>query len=164
MEIPFVTRESRFKCKKLSIEQNSKLYFPFQSIVPIIAGHAPAGASLKQLFHYGQLIRSRRFCQYDHGMNRNLRIYDRATPPDYNLKNCTAKVAIIYADEDTLATTKDAKRLSKELPNVFEVHRVNDDTFNHVDFIWASDVKELVYDYITDWMKAAENRNISDVK
>lgn len=123
--------------------------------------HAPAGASMKQLYHYGQLIRSHRFCKYDYGMNRNLQIYGRTTPPDYDLQNCTAKVAIVYADKDTLSAVEDVLRLPNELPNVIRIHRVDDDTFNHVDFIWANDAKELVYDYITDWMKALENENMT---
>lgn len=114
--------------------------------------------------HYGQLIRSHRFCQYDHGKDRNLQIYGRPTPPEYNLKNCTAKVALVYADADTLAAAEDVKRLPKKLPNVIKLNRVNDDTFNHVDFIWARDAKELVYDSIIDWMREVENENNSEIK
>lgn len=117
---------------------------------------------MKQLFHYGQLIQSHRFRHYDYGLNRNLRIYKHAVPPDYNLNSCTAKVAIFYSDQDTTVAAEDIRRLPSELPNVVEIHRVNDDTFNHIDFVWASDAKELVYDYITDWMKSMENRNDID--
>lgn len=113
---------------------------------------------MKQLFHYGQLIRSHRFCQFDYGTQRNIKMYHRQTPPDYNLKNCTASVGIIYADHDTLAAAADIRRLPKELPNVVDIRRVDDDTFNHIDFVWATDAKELVYDYIIDWMKTEENR------
>lgn len=124
----------------------------------MVKGHVPAGASTKQLFHYGQLIRSHRFCQFDYGLENNLNIYNRSTPPDYKLENCVARVAIVYADQDTLATTEDVRRLSETLPNVMVVHRVNDDTFNHIDFIWGTDAKELVYDYVLDWMKMEEKR------
>lgn len=117
---------------------------------------------MRQLFHYGQLIRSHRFCQYDHGLHRNLHIYHRPTPPDYNLKNCTAKVAIVYADQDTTVAAEDIKRLPSELSNVVEIRRVDDDTFNHIDFVWATDAKELVYDYIIDWMKMMEHPDNSD--
>lgn len=113
---------------------------------------------MKQLFHYGQLIRSHRFCQFDYGLHRNLHIYNRPTPPDYNLKNCTAAVAIVYAEQDTTVAAEDIRRLPNELPNVVEIRRVDDDTFNHIDFIWASDAKELVYDYIIDTMKSIENQ------
>lgn len=65
-------------------------------------------------------------------------------------------VALIYADADTLAATADVLKLPHELPNVIAVHRVNDETFNHVDFIWATDAKTLVFDYIVDWMRQME--------
>lgn len=118
---------------------------------------------MKQLFHFGQLIRSHRFCQYDYGTQRNLKVYNRPMPPDYNLSNCTARVAIVYADHDTLSPAKDIRHLPHVLPNVLDIHRVDDDTFNHIDFIWATDAKELVYDYITEWMRLEEKRpNRSD--
>lgn len=131
-------------------------------MIPVLETHAPAGASMKQLLHYGQLIRSHRFGQYDYGLHRNLHIYKHAVPPDYNLKNCTSKVAILYADQDTTVAAEDIIRLPKELSNVIEIRRVDDDIFNHIDFVWASDAKELVYDYIIDWMKSMEDRNDND--
>ncbi|XP_031623181.1 lipase 1-like [Contarinia nasturtii] len=133
-----------------------------RTLIPMFQTHAPAGSSMKQLFHYGQLIRSHRFCQYDYGLQRNLRIYQHAVPPKYNLKNCTAKVAIIYSENDTTVAAEDIRSLSKVLPNLLEIRRVDDDTFNHIDFIWASDAKELVYDYIIGWMKSLDDRHDSD--
>lgn len=131
-------------------------------MIPLLETHAPAGASMKQLLHYGQLIRSHHFSQYDYGLHRNLHIYHHAVPPDYNLKHCTAKVAIIYAEQDTTVAAEDIIRLPKELSNVVEIHRVDDDIFNHIDFVWATDAKELVYDYIIEWMKSMEDRNDND--
>lgn len=85
-----------------------------------------------------------------------MNFYNRSTPPDYNLTACTARVAIIYADKDTLAAAEDVRRLPKKLPNVMVIQRVDNDTFNHIDFIWATDAKELVYDYIIEWMQIEE--------
>lgn len=64
---------------------------------------------------------------------------------------------LIYSDNDDLAVPEDVKRLSSELPNVLELRRVDDDTFNHLDFLWAVDAKKLVYDYVIDWMRKMEN-------
>lgn len=128
-------------------------------MIPMFQTHAPAGASMKQLFHYGQIIRDRRFCQFNYGTQRNLQIYKQPLPPSYNLKNCTAKVAIIYSENDTTVAAEDVRLLSKVLPNLLEIRRVDDDIFNHIDFIWASDAKELVYDYIIGWLTLTENRH-----
>lgn len=133
-------------------------------MIPVIETHAPADASMKQLFHFGHLIRYKRFCQYDFGAYRNQQIYGRRTPPNYNLKKCTVPVAIIYSERDTLAAADDVRLLPNALPNVVEIRRVDDDIFNHIDFIWASDAKELVYDYIIDWMKSMEMENSIELK
>lgn len=133
----------------------------------MIATHAPAGASMKQLIHFGQLVGNPRFPQYDYGVKGNLFTYNRSAPPQYNLKNCTVPVAIIYSDKDTLTFTRDILRLPHELPNVIEMRRVEDDTFNHIDFVWAKDAKEIVYDHIVDLMKMEDEgrrKNNSDVK
>lgn len=104
------------------------------------------------------MVGSPRFCQFDYGVKRNLIIYNRSAPPEYNLKNCTARVAIFYSDHDTLTAPRDIRRLPNELPNLYTVKRVEDDTFNHIDFVWAVDAKELVYDYIIGWLKVEEER------
>lgn len=117
---------------------------------------------MKQLYHFGQLIRGHRFAQYDYGKSRNLQIYQRETPPEYDLKRCTTRVGIMYADADTLAYPIDVKRLPDELPNVVEIRRVENESFNHIDFLWARDAKEFVYRHIVDWMRAEEKRRIQD--
>lgn len=124
--------------------------------MPILSAHAPAGASLRQLYHFGQLIKNDRFCQYDYGIYQNLNVYGRETPPDYNLSNCTTKIALIYSDGDVLVPAEDVLRLSKLLPNLMAVHRVSDNTFGHMDFMWSAEATELVYDHIFEWLKAAE--------
>lgn len=88
---------------------------------------------------------------------QNLQKYGNATPPDYLLENCKVPVALFYSDQDKLADSVDVIRLFKELPNVFSNWRVRDKTFNHIDFVWAMDAKELVYDYILEYMQYFEN-------
>lgn len=121
--------------------------------------YIPAGASFKSLLHYWQLVLVPQFRQYNYGIEENLKIYNQLAPPDYNLGNCIAPVAIIYSDHDTLASAKDVLHLSNELPNLVIIKRVDDDSFNHLDFVWAMDAKELIYDYIVEWMKLQEEED-----
>lgn len=137
--------------------------FVKQTIIPLLRAHLPAGSSLKQFYHYGQLVRSHRFCQYDFGERVNRKVYHQPTPPDYNLKKCTVPVGIFYADADSLAAAQDVIKLPYELPNVIEMRRVNDDTFNHVDFLLATDAKSLVYDYIFDVMRKIDKNSSEQV-
>lgn len=87
-----------------------------------------------------------------------MEIYGQASPPDYDLSKCTAKIAIIYSIADVLSPAEDVIRLSKELPNLVNIHRVTDDTFNHMDFMWAEDAPQLVYKHIFDWLQQEKKR------
>lgn len=48
--------------------------------------------------------------------------HGRETPPDYNLKNVTARVILHYADNDYLSSPIDVDRLYAKLPNVERNH------------------------------------------
>lgn len=123
-------------------------------MLPVVLGHTPAGASARQLVHYGQEVRSGHFRQYDYGWIQNLMQYRRLTPPDYNLQNVKTRVAIYYSSADSLAAAADVERLGKELPNLASIDLVPHDSFNHIDFVWAIDAPRLIY---TPMMNAMKN-------
>ncbi|XP_071560690.1 lipase 3 [Temnothorax nylanderi] len=113
----------------------------------VIIGHVPAGASWKQLVHYGQgYINPGCFRQYDYGsVDKNLRIYNSTTPPDYQLERITAPIVLFSSDNDWLATTKDVELLSARLNNlVFHYKTPVSANFNHYDFIWGKSCVQLV--------------------
>ncbi|XP_062551579.1 lipase 1-like [Armigeres subalbatus] len=114
-------------------------------MIPILLGHIPAGSSTKQLVHFGQEVRSAMFRQYDYGKLKNVFVYNQPEPPAYNLSRVIAPVILHYGPNDYLTHEKDVLRLAAELPNLVEVHRVGMDLFNHMDFLIAKDVKELLY-------------------
>ncbi|XP_055523108.1 lipase 1-like, partial [Wyeomyia smithii] len=117
-------------------------------LFPMIIGHTPAGAATKQIAHYAQGIRSHQFRRYDHGKIKNQFIYGVSTPPVYNLTEITAPVMFHYALNDYLASPADVDRLSPQIPNLVGRRQVDHVKFNHLDFLLAKDVKELLYDEI----------------
>ncbi|XP_055611395.1 lipase 3-like [Uranotaenia lowii] len=117
-------------------------------IVPVLLGHIPAGASAKQIYHFGQGVISGRFRQYDYGLDNNTEIYHNPDPPEYNLTNVRAPVLIYYGQDDHLSTPTDVGRLAQELPNVVSLNQVADASFGHMDFLLAPDVKAVLYDHI----------------
>lgn len=126
-------------------------------MIPVIAGHTPAGASTNNLVHYGQLMRSGRFRQFDHGYISNLLTYGSMRPPAYNLRNIRAPVALHYSTNDWLAAVEDVEELHQGLPNVIGKFLVPDPQFNHLDFVWAIDVEQLLYRRMFNIMRLAEN-------
>ncbi|KAL0110610.1 hypothetical protein PUN28_013890 [Cardiocondyla obscurior] len=113
----------------------------------VIIAHVPAGASWKQFVHYGQgYINPGRFRQFDYAnVDKNFRIYNSTTPPDYQLEKITAPIALFSSDNDWLATTKDVELLSTKLNSVvFHYKTPINTTFNHYDFIWGKSSLQMV--------------------
>lgn len=71
-------------------------------MIASIMKNAPAGISSKQLIHFGQLISSGTFGQFDYKREKNLKIYGQILPPQYNLSNILTKLQIIYATNDLI--------------------------------------------------------------
>ncbi|XP_060534073.1 lipase 1-like isoform X2 [Cylas formicarius] len=114
----------------------------------VLAGCLPSGFSLRQLDHYLQITKAGQFRQYDFGPPKNLRKYNRSTPPPYNLSNVRAPIAILYAKNDPFAGLKSSKKLADGLPTIAQFYEVPREDFGHTDFAFAINAKELVNDVI----------------
>ncbi|XP_021966606.1 lipase 3 [Folsomia candida] len=128
--------------------------------LPAILGHSPAGSSSKTFLHYGQSILSGEFRKYDYGAEKNPEHYDGAlTPPAYDLKKITTKIAIYYGPNDFLADRVDVIRSVREFGNgtVVNLREIEDPLFNHLDFVWAKDQHKLVNEVVMDFMEEFTN-------
>lgn len=126
-------------------------------MLPVILGHTPAGASVDQLVHYAQGIRSNRFRQFNFGAISNMFTYGRLSPPAYNLANIRAPTALYYSLNDWLADPRDVRDLYNGMTGRRQMlYQVADPRFNHFDFVWAIDVKTLVYDRVVRIMQEHE--------
>lgn len=122
------------------------------TMLPVVLGHTPAGASAKQFAHYGQLYKSGKFVQYDYGLIENRRRYGTFKPPAYNLTAIRTPVFLHYAENDWLSTPKDVIKLSRQIPSAVGVYRVPLATFNHLDFVFAINATELIYNRLVKIM------------
>ncbi|KAG5317338.1 LIP3 Lipase, partial [Pseudoatta argentina] len=132
------------------------------TLLPLIMEHAPAGAATKQIIHYLQLIKrsiitSGKFRQYDYSLITNLIKYGTFHPPKYDLRKIKVPVSLHYGANDWLAHVDDVYQLEKELGNPFGKFLVPHKKFNHLDFMWAKDVKELLYNKILNLMTHFEH-------
>lgn len=118
--------------------------------------HLPSGASIYQIIHYVQLTRSNSFQKYDFGKHLNQKIYGSNYPPKYNLYKISAPVALHYGSNDYLADTIDVYKLARELPNIINLHNIQDPDFNHADFLVAWSAGTLVYNEVLRIMKKWE--------
>ncbi|KAK5647420.1 hypothetical protein RI129_002312 [Pyrocoelia pectoralis] len=123
------------------------------SLIPIVMGHTPAGASTKQFLHYAQEVNSGHFRQYDYGVLGNLNKYKSLFPPKYNLSNVKAPVYLHYSPNDWFSNPKDVNRLYQELGNVKGRFISLDHKFNHVDYLYGIDTPDLIYARVLSLMK-----------
>ncbi|KAJ8716126.1 hypothetical protein PYW08_013411 [Mythimna loreyi] len=138
------------------------------TMIPAIMGHAPAGASVRQLVHYAQGINDKGFRRYDQGSRiSNYRKYGSFRPPSFDLSKITTPVFLHYSDKDPMAHVEDVDRLFRELGRAIGKFRISLSSFNHLDFIYAIDAKTLLYDRVINLMKAMDIHGlagIADVK
>lgn len=103
------------------------------------------GGSLRQCFHYLQMVRNGEFNLFDYeNEETNMRMYGQDTPPAYNLTQITAPVSLYYSKDDDTATMKNAIRLQYQLPNLKSSYRVPIDDFRHIDFTHSRFVRKAV--------------------
>lgn len=127
----------------------------FQTMLPVIMGHTPAGASTDQMIHYGQGIRAGHFRKYDFGA-LNIFHYGSFTPPNYKLGNVKAPVSLYYSLNDLLSEPVDVEKLWHSLGNPVHKIQISDPRFNHFDYVWAIDQRTLVYDRLVSILMSHE--------
>lgn len=124
-----------------------------RSMLPLIFGHFPAGASTRQIIHYSQCILSGYFRMFDYGVIQNFKKYGSTQPPKYNLGKVKVPVAIFYGENDFLTHPLDVQKVVDNLPNVIETKTIDYPKFNHIDFLWGRDAKILVYNCVLAVLK-----------
>jgi len=117
------------------------------SSLQILLETHPAGASSNQGIHYIQLQKSFKFRQFDYGVQKNRKIYQQDTPPDYDLSQITAPTYLYSSANDILCVPKDVDRLVESM-TVAEDYRIPEPTWNHLDFIVAKQMKSVLNDRI----------------
>lgn len=81
-----------------------------------LLGHFPAGTSLKNIEHFVQIYKSKRFQKYDYGLELNRKIYLSDNPPLFDLtKASTFKIIHIVGEEDKTATPIDSNWMREQL-------------------------------------------------
>lgn len=83
--------------------------------------------------------------------------YNSAHPPEYDLTKADVPIALHYSRNDWMAAERDVERLAEKLPNVIGRFLVKFDKFNHLDYMWAIDVRPFLYDRVLDLINRFEN-------
>ncbi|KAL1451128.1 hypothetical protein WDU94_003418 [Cyamophila willieti] len=119
-----------------------------RKMIPVLTAYVPSGSSPKCVEHLFQL-RKGQFRQFDYGSARgNLAHYKQTEPPVYNLSLIQVPVSLYYGEKDTRVSKESMPAQAQALPNV--VRSCVIPGFTHVDFIIASNARQLLYDPILE--------------
>lgn len=131
-----------------------------RTMLPVIHAHSPAGASTMNMLHYAQILRSWTFRQYDHGA-LNMYRYGQLVPPNYRFTTHTAPISLYHSTNDWMATPNDVNLLFSRLTasRVQLRYLVSQREFNHMDFVWAINVRSLVYNRMVQDMERWDRVN-----
>ncbi|KAK3877145.1 hypothetical protein Pcinc_018128 [Petrolisthes cinctipes] len=129
-----------------------------EDMVPIILSHNPAGSSTQTLFHFAQGYTSGRFQQFDFGRKRNLKHYGQERPPVYDVSKINIPINLFWADNDWMTGEKDVRLLEQKLPHLETTHKIPNPAFSHLDFLWATDARSLVYEKVFNILEDAVKR------
>ncbi|XP_073824119.1 lipase 3-like [Musca autumnalis] len=131
-----------------------------QSILSDVCAAQPAGASIKQILHFVQVYVKGKFQQYDYGSRQHNELhYKQSTPPAYDISSITNCVHLYYGVTDHLADAEDVQALAKSLPcAVVQPISDGDDKWNHYDFLWSKDAKQLINERIIQVVRESESK------
>lgn len=118
------------------------------SRVPVYLSNWPAGTSLKNIIHFGQIIVAGKCQMFDYGRKGNRKHYNQDTPPVYNVTKMNTSTAFFYGGNDRFSNRTDVLGLIPEITNL----KVNTfiAEYNHIDFIFGIDAPKVLYNRILD--------------
>ncbi|XP_064551955.1 lipase 3 [Drosophila montana] len=122
------------------------------TMIPEIMATTPAGCSINQIFHYLQEYNSGYFRQFDYGSTRNKKDYGSKTPPEYDVEGMDVPIYLYYSDNDYFASLIDVDKLRYTMnpDSLKRAYRLPEAKWNHLDFLWGLNVKEILYDTVLD--------------
>jgi len=125
------------------------------SALPMIATNDVGGTSTKNLLHWIQMIRTKRFRPFDYGRAVNFQVYGEAEPPDYDVQGFRARLdgvrfLLFVGQKDSLLNEEDQHLLKAVLPEHAQFVYIPD--YNHVDYMWAKDANIFVNRYILEFL------------
>ncbi|XP_045882238.1 gastric triacylglycerol lipase isoform X1 [Meles meles] len=121
------------------------------SRLDVYLSHNPAGTSVQDVLHWSQAVKSGEFQAFDWGSPAlNMLHFHQPTPPYYNLTDMHVPIAVWNGGNDLLADPRDVDHLLSKLPNLIYHRKIP--PYNHLDFIWAMDAPQVLYNEIVSMM------------
>ena len=136
------------------------------SRVSVYLSEMPAGTSVKNLSHFAQNFRENTFSAYSYGcfclralgismcptrFCGNKAKYGSFDPPAFPVSKMKhPRMGLFRGERDILSTSADMDQLRAALPPATVIHDETINSFSHLDFIWAINANEKVYQSVLE--------------
>ncbi|XP_074601535.1 gastric triacylglycerol lipase-like isoform X2 [Brevipalpus obovatus] len=114
---------------------------------PVYTAHDPSGTSWRNVYHYGQMVKAKKWQMFDYGFFENELHYGTPHPPEYPLAAIRSNyIALIYGENDLIATPKNVASIKSHLTvPLLDDYLVPYSKWNHIDFLWGLEAGKHVY-------------------
>ncbi|KAG1685156.1 hypothetical protein DVH05_009703 [Phytophthora capsici] len=139
------------------------------SRVGVYLSEMPAGTSVKNMGHFAQSIRKGTFSAYNYGCGclrvlgiklcskricENKAKYGTFDPPVFPVSSMVyPRTGFFTGENDILATSTDIDLLRAAMPNTTVIYDQEISDFSHMDFTWAMDANERVYQSVLEQLQ-----------
>ncbi|KAH6929209.1 hypothetical protein HPB50_024425 [Hyalomma asiaticum] len=121
--------------------------------IPVYLCHNPAGTSMKNIIHYGQLVGSKRAQKFDYGASKNSEVYGQREPPEYNLSRVTTDVGLFWSKGDEFVTPREVDELRSSLRGRIKRERyIADPFYTHVHFVIGLVNQKYLFSNLLDFL------------
>lgn len=121
--------------------------------------HLYSFTSTKSVVHWFQIIRNKSFQFYDDELHAPFSIVASERfykPVKYPTRNIKTPIVLLYGDSDSLV---DIGAMLQGLPRGTVAKAIH--TYEHLDFLWASDVDRQVFGHVFEALEAHSRKGVS---
>nr|QRN45235.1 acetyltransferase [Tineola bisselliella] len=119
-------------------------------VLNCLFGDLPEPLTLLSLKRYAQHFQKRTFQMVDLGPTKNQQKYGSASPPEYDVTKITTPISIVYGSLHLTVSKDNLFSLKKRLKNVVSFQKVEDPTWNHLSFLFALNINDILVPMIED--------------
>lgn len=143
---------NKYLCKNIIFMFSGPSSYFNETRMPVYVTHDPAGTSVKNCIHFAQCYQSGKLQMFDYGSETsNFERYNQTTPLTYELTGIRTPIALYWGGNDWLSSPTDVNLLRPYLNSVVDEYYIDD--WSHLDFLWATNTKSVLYDRIINLMK-----------
>ncbi|WKY01777.1 hypothetical protein Q1695_015635 [Nippostrongylus brasiliensis] len=107
--------------------------------------HTPVATSSKNLLHWVQAVKSKKFGKFDYGEKGNMREYAEKKPPLYDVQKIRVPSTVFWSRDDIFADVQDIREtllhsMNDTIQTTYELSH-----YSHMDFVLAVNATDDIY-------------------